>query len=216
VVAIVIREDGRAVLDDVIYLDEAQWDNEADRKNMRMSEYLAAGCDGARWGRSGLPDQPEALARSLYEQVLAHRPGEIPWGTERKIFAPYMSKGLLRRIDLYDACMDDWFRKYPDPNLKPPIWEGGIFSGGDEETEPKTSEIERTEQEKDGSVRVYVKLGRPQEKWTWQVADVLVRENGHYVVDDVIFLKENERDHDYRLSQILSVNCDGRRYRGLR
>jgi len=38
------------------------------------------------------------------------------------------------------------------------VYESGIFSGDDERTEPRTFHLERTESEKDGSVRVYVRL----------------------------------------------------------
>ena len=38
-----------------------------------------------------------------------------------KIFAPYLSKTLLHRIDLAHACSRDWNRQHPDPNVKPEV-----------------------------------------------------------------------------------------------
>jgi hypothetical protein len=135
-----------------------------------------------------------------------------------KIFAPYLSKALLHRIDLAIACSADEARQHPDPNLKPEIaWlESGLFSGDDERTSPRTYEIERTQQERDGSFRVYVRLtwGPSASPWIWHVAAIVVRENGHFVVDDVTYLKDKDRDDESSLSEYLSAGCDGSRWVG--
>jgi len=235
VAAVVLREDGHFVIDDVIYINDATYDNPADKPaDGRLSEYLAAGCNGPRWIGYSLPNQPVALIDSLYKQVVDRTPGGIPSGTDWKIFAPYMSKTLLHRIDDFNACAADWFRRLQDPRYpqKPPfgVYESGIFSGGDERTGPRAFNIESTQAEKDGSVRVYVRLAwweapvdKP-DKWRvsqdrpyiWHVAPIVVRENGRLVVDDVIFLKDETRpkDVDWRLSQSLSQGCDGPRWVG--
>jgi hypothetical protein len=107
-----------------------------------------------------------------------------------KPFAPYLSKTLLHRMDLAIACVDDWHRQNPEPHLKPELgWlELGLFSGDNERAFPQTFLIERKQSEEDGAIRVYVRL-----TWsttneiplTWRVAAIVVRENGHFVVDDV-------------------------------
>jgi len=158
--------------------------------------------------------------------VVARPPSGIPSGADWKIFAPYMSKTLLHRIDVFLACAKDWDRQDqkrmlqdPNPN-KPPfgVFESGIFSGGDERTEPGTFHIERTESKKDGTFRVYVRLTweEPPAKEIWRVAAILVREDGRLVVDDVIYLKDEKREWtvDYRLSEALSAGCDGPRWVG--
>ena len=66
-----------------------------------------------------LPNDPEAFVRSFYQQVVARHPVGIPRGVDMKIFAPYLSKALLHKIDLAIACSYDWDRKHPDPNVKP-------------------------------------------------------------------------------------------------
>ncbi len=111
--------------------------------------------------------------------------------------------------------------KDPYPNKAPfGVYESGIFSGGDERTEPRTFHIEGTKTEKDGSIRVYVGLTweEPPDKESWDVAAVLVRENGLLVLEDVIYLKDKSRkdDVDYRLSEFLSSGCDGPRWVGNR
>jgi hypothetical protein len=166
-----------------------------------------------------LPNQPEALVRSLYKQVVARHPLGIPYGADMKVFAPYLSKTLLHRFDLNDACFADWHRQNPDPDLKPPVGliEDGIFSGANEEAEPRAFHIERMEAERDGSFRVYVRFTRgtpPEKSLIWRVATIIVRENGHYVIDDVIYLKDKDHDAESRLSEGLSYGCDGSRWVG--
>ena len=223
VAAVVLRENGLYVIDDVIYVNDGIYDKPEDRPaDRRLSEYLSAGCNGPRWAAYSLPDQPVALVRSLNQQVVARPPVGMLSGADWKIFAPYLSKTLMQRIDSNIACGEDWHRQYPDPDLKPPVLEMGFFSGANEKTSPRTFQIERTESEKDGSFRIHVRLtlGTPHTSswWVWQVAVILVRENGRLIVDDVIYLKD-EKDGlgvDYRLSEALSDGCDGPRWVGER
>lgn len=180
-------------------------------------------CQGLQQGRpDSLPRQPAALARSFYRQVVARHPTGIPRGADMKIFAPYLSKQLLHRIDLAQACARDWVRQDQKrmlmdnqvPEKAPFGWaESGLFSGADERTEPDAFVVERTESEKDGSTHVYVRLilsSSPPE--AWKVAAVLVREDGHFAVDDVIYLKDKGDTRDVWLSKLLSDGCDGSRW----
>jgi hypothetical protein len=170
------------------------------------------------------PKQPSALVQSLYRHVVARHPTGLPRGAEMNAFAPYLSKRLLQRIDLARACAHDWdlqdkkrmLMNNQVPEKAPFGWaESGIFSGADERTEPNAFVIERTESEKDGSIRVYVRLtlsSPPPE--TWEVAAVLVREDRHLVVDDVIYLKDKGDADGVWLSKLLSDGCDGSRWVG--
>lgn len=181
---------------------------------LQFATTLALGQSAPQGKPATLPNQPEALVRSLYIEVVAHHPIGIPRGADMKIFAPYLSKALLHRIDTAVACAADYDRQYPDPNLKPPFaWlEAGLFSGDDEQAEPRNFQIERTQSEDDGSFRVYVRLtwGAPPEKpLIWRVAAVLTQEDGHFVLDDVIYLKDENRGVEGRLSGYLSAGCDG-------
>jgi hypothetical protein len=160
--------------------------------------------------------QSEAMVRSLYREVVAHHPMGIPESGDMKILSPYLSKALLRRMDVARSCYDDWTRQHPDPNLKPPFgWlESGLFSGDDEQASPRDFQIERTQSEKGGSLRVYLRLTwekLPAPKWMWQVAAIVIREDDHFVVDDVIYLKDENRLVESRLSEYLSAGCDDAR-----
>ena len=105
VAAVVLPEDGHYVIDDVIYINDSVYDNpEAKPPDRRLSEYLSAGCNGPHWIGYSLPNQPEALVRSLYRQVVRRRPVGIPWGADWRALAPYLSKTLLHRSDLAVAC----------------------------------------------------------------------------------------------------------------
>jgi len=103
------------------------------------------------------------------------------------------------------------------PGAKPPGLESGLFTGDDLRAEPQAFHIERVQAEKHGSIRVDVRLthDEPGENtWTWRVAAIVVQENGHFVVDDVIRLKDRLQDVDVRLSEYLSQGCDGPRWVG--
>ena len=234
-VAIVVkREADHYAIDDVVYINDATYDPPADKPpNPRLSEYLSAGCKGPSWGGYSLPNEPAALIQSLYRQVVARAPSGIPTGADWKIFAPYMSKTLLHKIDEFNSCVADWGR-HQNPNLpeKAPfgIFESGMFSGGAERGEPRAFHIQTMRPQKDGSTRVYVELKwwatpvNPPDKYSttidkpdiWRVAPIVVREDNRVVVDEVIFLKDpkNDRDVDYRLSQDLSDGCKGPHYVG--
>jgi hypothetical protein len=57
-------------------------------------------------------------------------------------------------------------------------------------------------------------VGAPQNPWIWRVAAIVVQEGGHFVVDDIIFLKDENQDVEYRLSETLATGCDGGRWVG--
>lgn len=165
------------------------------------------------------PNQSEKLVSSLYKQVVTRRPLGVPSGADMKAFAPYLSKALRHRFDINNACLVDWRKQNPDPSLKPPVGliENGVFSGANEEAEPQVFYVERTESEKDGSARVYVRLtvGDPPNKpLVWYVAAVVVREDGRPVVDDVLYLTGENGEIKSRLSKDLSSGCDGPRWVG--
>jgi len=189
---------------------------------LQFTSALAMGQLAPQSKSADVPNQPVVLVQSLYTQVVARHPLGIPDGANEKIFMPYLSKALHHRIDLFIACNADFFRQHPQPDLKGPsgIWEDDIFSGGEDQAEPRSFHIEKTQSEKDGSIRVFVRLtwGPHERPWIWRVAAVLTQEDDHYVVDDVIYLKDSEHRGpeavDSRLSEHLSEGCDGPRWVG--
>jgi hypothetical protein len=65
---------------------------------------------------ANVSDQPEALVRGLYTEVLASHPIGIPGNADLKILTPYLSKTLVHRIDVAITCAGDYDRQFPDPN----------------------------------------------------------------------------------------------------
>jgi len=160
--------------------------------------------------------QAEAMVASFYNEVVARQ--SIAGVGNPKVFAPYFSKGLLHRFGDNTACFADWHRKNPGTTDKPPFGqlEMGVYSGSSERSHPQTFHIEKTESREDGSSRVTVKLtySEPTFKLLWQVAVVVVRENGRPVVDDVIYLSDKDHADEGRLSQVLLAECKGPRWDG--
>ena len=187
VAAVVVREDGRPVVDDVLYLTGKDGEVES-----RLSKDLSAGCDGARWvsislfltllgygqvpqqdRRIGFPIQAEIPVRGLYRQLVSHPIVGIPTPKRMEVLSPYLSSSLIHRINQARACRDDWFRLHPKNGEKAPsTWfEVGLFSGYNDRGDPRAFRIDKTESEEDdGSFRVYVRLTEgPQEK-PWNLA----------------------------------------------
>ena len=165
-------------------------------------------------------DSPEQTVRSLYREVLAHAPSGLLDGPNTRIFAPYLSRSLLRKMRTAGACEQDWFRQNRGQMVKAPFaWsETGMFTGGNERTYPGSFRIESTRAGKDGSFLILVSFAyRPADgPGTWSVVDTLVREDGHFVVNEVTFPKEGTDKADWTLSQMLSEGCAGTAWVGSR
>jgi hypothetical protein len=161
-----------------------------------------------------LSNQVKLSVRRLYQQLVSRPIGGIPTLERMKSLSPYLSDSLLNRIAQARACGDDWFRLHPQNDIKAPLaWlEFGLFSGADDRSGPHTFHIQKAKSQEDNSIRVNVRLteGIPPEKpWTWEVAVIVIRENGRFVINDVVFLKDKDVDTESRLSEILKRGCNG-------
>lgn len=187
---------------------------------LQFTAALAFGQAARQSQPASVPKSPEAMVRSLYREVVARHPLGIPGEAEMKIFAPHLSKALLHKIDLAIACERDEARQNPDPHMKPAIaWlEVGLFSGGDEQASPREFHIERSQPQKNGSFQVTVRLtwGPQDGPWIWRVAAIVMREDSRFVIDDVIYLKDDDQDDEVSLSELLTIGCDGPRWVGRR
>jgi hypothetical protein len=172
---------------------------------------------------ASVPTEPDSVVRSLYSEVVARHPVGIPKEPDMKAFEPYLSKSLLHTIDLARACEADYYRGHQNADEKPQIeWlEFGLFSGGMENAGPHGFHVLEKEPEKNGSFRVMVELfiifGMPTnpDPLVWHVAAMVVREDGKFVVNDVIFLKDySTLENEFRLSEVLRAGCKGPRWVG--
>jgi hypothetical protein len=166
----------------------------------------------------GLSRQAEVTVRKFYQQLVSDPVEGIPTPKEMKVLSPYLSGLLIHTIEQAGACRDDWFRLHPRNDAKAPsTWtEIGLFSGADDRGFPWAFRIERLESKDNDSFRAYVRLTEgPREKpWHWEVAAIVIHENGHLVIDDVVFLKDKDVDTESRLSEILKRGCDGSHWIG--
>jgi len=153
---------------------------------------------------------PEIMVKSLYHDVVARAPSGLLYGSNMRIFAPYLSRSLLRKIEAARACERDWLQQNRGRMVKAPFFwsEAGIFTGPTERTSPGDFHIESTQAEKNGAFRVIVSFTyRPIDgSGSWHVTVLVVREDGRFVVDDVIFPKDETRDVDLTLSKSLSMS----------
>jgi hypothetical protein len=168
---------------------------------------------------SRITSQPTAVVQRLYRQLIARHPLGLPSGKNWEVFAPFLSTGLLRKITLARSCQNNWVQQNQGKVVKEPFaWgETGLFSGGEELSEPSSFRIERTESNRDGSFRVYVQLTESvsnEKPWSWNVATQVKLEEKGPVIDDVVYLKGGEVRTEYRLSELLTEGCDGSHWVG--
>jgi len=129
---------------------------------------------------------------------------------------------LIRKFDAAQACENDYLHKHASGDIKqkPPYVEVGLFSGANEKGIPAEALVEGAKKQQDGSFLVYVRLtykesfetyGRPPDlanKFNWRVAAVVVPQNGRFLVDDVLFFKDDSMQIDSRLTTSLT-GCAG-------
>ena len=58
-----------------------------------------------------LASRPEETVSSLYREGQTHAPSGLLSDADKRLFSPYLSKSLLRKIDLAEACEKDWNRQ---------------------------------------------------------------------------------------------------------
>jgi hypothetical protein len=166
----------------------------------------------------GLSSQAEVTVRAFYQRLVSHPIEGIPTPKEMKVLSPYLSGLLIYRIEQARACRDDWFRLHPKNDEKAPsTWtEIGLFSGPDDRGFPWAFRIQKVESKDDDSFRAYVRLteGPRVKPWTWEVAAIVIREKGHFVINDVVFLKDKDVPTERRLSEILKLGCHGSHWVG--
>lgn len=164
-----------------------------------------------------------AVVRELYQQIVKRRPLGIPKGEDKAAIWPHLSKGLIRRLETAQKCEDSYFQQHKNENGKPGFdWlEVNLFTGGgNEQAIPYSAAVERTAAQKNGSFRVYIRLeykesfetyGRPPNPantFHWRVAAKVISEDGNFVVDDVLFFKEDSGKIESRLTTSFP-GCEG-------
>jgi hypothetical protein len=170
---------------------------------------------------------PDYVVRKLYQQVVVRRTLGIPKGADKAAIIPFLSKGLIQKLDTAQACEDDYFRQHTDKQSKPAFdWlETDLFSGANEKAIPSAAVVRRTVTQRDGSFHVYVKLtykesfetyGRPPDPantFHWEVAAVVISEGGRLVLDDVLLFMDDSTKTASRLTDSFA-GCNGSHWIG--
>lgn len=163
----------------------------------------------------------DAVVTVLYDYVVAHHLLGIPTGTDKTALWPLLSARLVNELETARACEQDYQRQHPSDTSKPAYgWlETGLFSGSDEQALPSKAVVERTVPQKDGTVRVYIRLEYREPRqaasaaFHWKSAAVVKFEAGRWVIDDVLVLENDSAGVASRLSQTF-VGCNGPRWVG--
>ncbi len=136
-------------------------------------------------------------------------------GDARVTMAPYLSRRLLRLLDETTSCQQDWIRRQPkDDDQEPPFGECCLFSSSSEGL-PTSFKIGSSERMPDGRIRVVIhyelKPAGNGDPIRWRDAVVVTRENGRYVIDDVVY----DLDHEPALLSTSSAAvCRGGKWIG--
>jgi len=158
-----------------------------------------------------------------YGEVVAGKTAGLTEGADWQSIQPFLSRELIRRIATARACQDDLDRRQAKASKdKPPLaWiDSGLFSGESEESAPDEAVVGRVERSGNASYRVYVRLTwrHQNDSSRWSVCAIVTSEDGRYVIDDVLFFKDDERMIPTvvhrSLSPLLSLGCDGPRWTG--
>lgn len=119
---------------------------------------------------------PQSTVEQFYRTYIAHKPAGLPSGQNLARLKPFLSAKLIASIDAANAYSKEYARKNPDD--KPPFVDGDYFSALFEG--PSSFKVIDATPE---GVRVEFRYG----KTRWIDTVVVIKENGRYVIDDVLF-----------------------------
>jgi len=123
---------------------------------------------------------PQATVERFYTTYIAHKPAGLPSGKDLTRLRPFLSAKLAAAIDAANVYSKEYARKNPDD--KPPFVDGDYFASLFE----GPSSFKTAAAVQDGNAwKVPVRFKYENVHWTDTV--VVTRENGKYVIDDVIF-----------------------------
>ena len=152
----------------------------------------------------------------FYSQIIKYEPLGIPAGRAKKALWPLLSKRLARELDSFQACDDDYYRRYGDSlkanQYKPatPWLEDGLFSGPNDEADPTRFSILGSKAIGENRVDVHLMFtaqsaDKSEADWHYEGLVTVILENHRWVVDD--FLPLDENNELWRLSDRYPVVC---------
>jgi hypothetical protein len=128
----------------------------------------------------GQASGPEPAVRGFYAKYVKLRPAGLPTPAQQKALAPYLSRRLLGLMDAARVYQEQARKAHPDE--KPPFVDGCLFASLFEG--PKAFRIGRTVADGQGfKVQVHFSAGQGV---AWDDEVLVTREDGRYVIDDVL------------------------------
>lgn len=121
-----------------------------------------------------------AVVHQFYETYIKLNPPGLPTAAQQKALSPYLSHRLLGLMDAARAYSEQAAKAHPDE--KPPFVDGCLFASLFEG--PKSFTVGAAVAEGQGSkVKVHFKADQDV---AWDDEVVVIKENGRYVIDDVV------------------------------
>jgi hypothetical protein len=141
----------------------------------------------------------------FYTYIVRYHQLGIPHGQARKALWPLMSKRLAQELDSFQACDDDYYRRFGEilraQTYKPatPWLEDGLFTGPEDAATPRKFSILGSRSVGDNRVDVHLRFPEPENccskptSYFYTEGEVtVILENGRWVVDDYIAMYEND------------------------
>jgi len=148
---------------------------------------------------AGGAGEPATVVQQFYEAYIKLSPAGLPTGAQQKELAPYLSRRLLGLMDAARGYQEKEAKAHPDD--KPPFVDGCLFASLFEG--PKAFKVGAAVAEGSGSkVKVHFTAD---EGVAWDDEVIVVKENGRYVIDDVVLSGIGQFNPPGRLSTNLEA-----------
>jgi hypothetical protein len=155
---------------------------------------------------------PGATVERFYASYIANRQGGLPEGKELKRLAPFLSQRLHGLIVDALAYREAWTKRHPpEPSPdggapvvdKPPFVDGDYFTSLFEG--PKRFKVGSAEGDDVGGWKVRVHFWYEAGSEGWEDVVLVRKENGRYVIDDVLLSGAGPFNPPGRLSDALTA-----------
>jgi hypothetical protein len=142
--------------------------------------------------------EPASVVKGFYTKYLELQPAGLPTAAQQKALAPYLSRRILGLMDAARAYQDQEAKAHPDD--KPPFVDGCLFASLFEG--PKAFKVGTAVADGQGfKVPVHFTY---EKDVAWDDEVVVAREDGRYVIDDVILGGAGQFNPPGRLSTNLA------------
>ena len=157
------------------------------------------------------PAKPSATVEQFYTKYLeVHKSGGLPTQQELTTIRTFLSKRLYALLIDALTYQAEWRKSHPDKpatggappvRYKPPFVDGEYFASNFEGL--RRFSIITTTPLSDGRWRVVVHFWYEAGSQGWEDSVVVIREDGRYVIDDVVFSGRGAFSPSGRLTELL-------------